>query len=156
MRIHRFAHIQGQHTGKASKDKQRVFERFYQEHVGKEEVYTGSGIGLHIVKQYVELMHGQISVVDNVPSGTIFELSLPLPLPAPTSASVEVKPEMKSRKRILVVEDNDDFRSFISDCLSQSYQVASASNGREALEWMQTHDADMVVTDVMMPELDGM
>lgn len=143
-------------TGIGIKDKQRVFERFYQEHVGKEEVYTGSGIGLHIVKQYVELMHGQISVVDNVPSGTIFELSLPLPLPAPTSASVEVKPEMKSRKRILVVEDNDDFRSFISDCLSQNYQVASASNGREALEWMQTHDADMVVTDVMMPEMDGM
>lgn len=143
-------------TGIGIKDKNRVFERFYQEHVGKEEVYTGSGIGLHIVKQYVELMQGQISVVDNAPSGTVFELSFPLPLPVPTSKSVEIKPEVKSQKLILVVEDNDDFRSFISECLSQNYQVASVSNGREALEWMQIHDADMVVTDVMMPEMDGM
>lgn len=141
-------------TGIGIKDKKRVFDRFYQEHVGKEEVYTGSGIGLHIVKQYVELMQGSVSVSDHAPSGTVFELSLPLPVPTP--ASVEVKQEGGAQKLILIVEDNDDFRSFISDCLSQSYQVASASNGREALEWMQTHDADMVVTDVMMPEMDGM
>lgn len=142
-------------TGIGIKDKQRVFDRFYQEHHGKEDVYTGSGIGLHIVKQYVELMNGKVSVLDNTPSGTIFELSLPLPMPM--AISEDVKPEEgRSQKCILVVEDNDDFRTFISDCLSQNYQVASASNGREALEWMQTHDADMVVTDVMMPEMDGM
>lgn len=141
-------------TGIGIKNKQRIFDRFYQEHMGKEEVYTGSGIGLHIVKQYVDLMNGRISVVDNKPNGTIFELTLPLPYPE--SMQVETKEECRSQKLILVVEDNDDFRGFVSDCLSQNYQVASASNGHEALEWMQSHDVDMVVTDVMMPEMDGM
>lgn len=141
-------------TGIGINDKNRVFERFYQEHDGKEEVYTGSGIGLHIVKQYVELMHGRISVTDNVPQGTSFELALPLTVPEKSKA--QVLPDAKSQKQILVVEDNDDFREFISDSLVQNYRVASAANGREALEWMRENEVDMVITDVMMPEMDGM
>ena len=141
-------------TGVGIKHKERVFDRFYQEHDGKEEVYTGSGIGLHIVKQYADLMQGMVSVMDNTPNGTIFRLSLPLPVLG--AVPTEVMAEAKSQRLILVVEDNDDFREFVADSLSQNYRVASVCNGREALEWMQKNDADMVVTDVMMPEMDGM
>ena len=141
-------------TGVGIRDKKRVFERFYQEHTDDGGVYTGSGIGLHIVKEYVALMHGEVTISDNEPQGTVFRLVFPMA--RPKAKAEEMTADGEARRTLLVVEDNADFREFLSDCLRPQYHVATAANGREALQWLAGHDADMVVTDVMMPEMDGM
>ena len=141
-------------TGVGIRDKKRAFERFYQEHTDDGTAYTGSGIGLHIVKEYVALMHGEVAVSDNSPQGTVFRLVIPMA--RPKAKAEEMTADGEARRTLLVVEDNADFREFLTDCLRPQYRVATAANGREALEWLAGHDADMVVTDVMMPEMDGM
>lgn len=148
-------------TGIGIKDKAKVFNRFYQERHVEDGAYTGSGIGLHIVKEYTELMKGKIRVSDNQPQGTVFEIAIPITISdkAPASSTTipaDTSKEHKIKKQILVVEDNDDLRDFVINCLSENYLVAGAANGREALEWLKSHDANMVITDLMMPEMDGM
>lgn len=148
-------------------NRERIFERFFQEqHDG---ALTGSGIGLHIVKQYVDLMGGTIAVTDNVPRGTVFTVTLPMaqlsaqqpPTAAPTVETEEgetsdVQEEAPARKTILVVEDNDDFRQFIVDVLRDDYFTLEAADGRQALDMLAQQRADMVISDVMMPVMDGM
>ena len=148
-------------TGIGIKDKSKIFHRFYQEHHAEDGAYTGSGIGLHIVKEYIDLMRGEISVSDNQPQGSVFEIALPTATTEEMHATKAAMPDKASssphaKKQILVVEDNDDLRDFVINCLSENYQVAGAANGREALEWLQAHEANMVITDLMMPEMDGM
>ena len=149
-------------TGIGIKDKSKVFNRFYQERHEEEATYTGSGIGLHIVKEYVDLMNGKISVTDNNPQGSVFEVILPIATSqAVHTASTPSQTDKatnnhQGEKRILVVEDNDDLRDFVINCLSEKYHVTGASNGRKAIEWLQSHDANLVITDLMMPEMDGM
>ena len=148
-------------TGIGIKDKSKIFHRFYQEHHAEDGAYTGSGIGLHIVKEYIDLMKGEISVSDNQPQGSVFEIALPTATAEEMHATKAAMPDKASssphaKKQILVVEDNDDLRDFVINCLSENYQVAGAANGREALEWLQAHEANMVITDLMMPEMDGM
>lgn len=148
-------------TGIGIKDKSKIFHRFYQEHHAEDGAYTGSGIGLHIVKEYIDLMRGEISVSDNQPQGSVFEIALPTATTEEMHTTKAAMPDKASssphaKKQILVVEDNDDLRDFVINCLSENYQVAGAANGREALEWLQAHEANMVITDLMMPEMDGM
>ena len=149
-------------TGIGIKDKSKVFNRFYQERHEEEATYTGSGIGLHIVKEYVDLMNGKISVTDNNPQGSVFEVIIPIATSqAVHTASTAPQTDKatnnhQGEKHILVVEDNDDLRDFVINCLSENYHVTGASNGRKAIEWLQSHDANLVITDLMMPEMDGM
>ena len=148
-------------TGIGIKDKSKVFNRFYQELHEEDSTYTGSGIGLHIVKEYIDLMKGEISVSDNKPQGTVFEVVIPIvttdkAASKATTIQAVTPTTHQTKKQILVVEDNDDLRDFVTNCLSENYHVAGASNGRKAIEWLQSHDANLVITDLMMPEMDGM
>ena len=140
-------------TGIGVKDKHHIFDRFVQETHGQEQ--EGSGLGLHIVRQYVDMMGGTITVNDNQPRGTVFTVALPLP----SDEHEEPAPEAHHPKRttILVAEDNTDARLFLQRSLEDEFNVLLASNGKEALSLLaKAGSADVIVSDVMMPEMDGM
>jgi signal transduction histidine kinase/DNA-binding response OmpR family regulator/ligand-binding sensor domain-containing protein len=155
--------------GIKKENRERIFERFFQE--GRETEYVGSGIGLYIVKEYVAMHGGEVRVEDNHPEGTIMEVMLPMDCEERKAATTVMSAEEETstdredatikasagreRKRLLVVEDNDDMREFLHRSLKDDYEVVTAENGREALERIQQEDVDMVVSDVMMPEMDG-
>ena len=166
---HETARIRVADTGIGIKDenKERIFERFFQE-THTDTPYMGNGIGLHIVKEYVELHHGSITVEDNHPAGTIFSVllpidkSLPARQPADTpsedndAGQAESIEETDNNDCLLIVEDNDDFRNFLVSCLKDKYQVVAAENGQKALEILDRQTVNLIISDVMMPVMDGM
>ena len=165
-----YAMIQVKDTGIGIKEenKTRVFERFYQEKTT--QTYIGNGIGLHIVKEYVRLHHGEITVSNNVPQGSIFTIMLPIThlqanlqnkkaeelINVENSVKQEDNVAQKQACKLLLVEDNDDFRHFLARTLSETYQICQASNGEEALEVMGNQEIDIVISDIMMPVMDGL
>lgn len=153
--------------GIAAGDKERIFERFYQ--VRRHSEYVGSGIGLHIVREYVKMHHGEITVSDNTPCGSIFTIRLPIlhygediseqiPAPEPkTMTTGDIKP-VRQESSVLIVEDNKDFRDFLVNALEEDYVVLTACNGEEALHILSMQDTNvsLVVSDIMMPVMDGL
>ena len=150
------------------KDKQRkIFERFYQVQQTSEK--TGSGIGLHIANEYVHLHKGTISVTDNFPKGSVFTVKLPIVTYA--SEKEELLPELLNndkapnelpvpnaeelRYTILLVDDNKDFCSFMSEYLSDEYAIQVAYNGAEALKILEKNSVNIVISDIMMPVMNG-
>ena len=152
-------------TGIGIKDenKERIFDRFFQEeHAGA--TYIGSGIGMHIVKEYVHLQGGTIHVTDNSPQGTVFTLFFPITNGQPDEPVVPELPAVcppqegtDPQATLLVVEDNDDFRSFLCHCLSEEFTVLPAANGQEALRTLAANESvSMVISDILMPVMDGL
>ena len=147
-------------TGKgiSDNDKPNIFKRFYQS-ASNDSSQTGSGIGLHIASDYVHLHHGTISVSDNSPVGSIFTIILPIG--KEQSSMVNGQSSMingqdeNNLKTILIVDDNQDMLSFISSCMKEDYRVHTASDGAAALDVLQREQIDLIVSDVMMPGIDG-
>ena len=139
--------------GISGKGKARIFDRFYREaHKG----IPGSGIGLNIVQEFVSMHSGTITVSDNTPSGSIFTISIPIRSETkPQTPQVPRQSETAEKPSILNVEDNEEFRAFVTQKLSATYNVTEAGNGREALELMDGNRFDLVLSDVVMPEMDG-
>ena len=155
-------------------NKEHIFDRFYQaDHKGVEET-TGNGIGLSLVRDFVTLHEGKVKVFDNIGTGSVFVIQFPVKhvetqvqLPEETGMSVgdEEDREMKEEVReetgrkdfplLLVVDDNEDFRIFMRYSLELQYRVKLAVNGNEAWEMMQEELPDLVISDVMMPQMDG-
>lgn len=144
--------------------KKEIFERFYQYH-SENSTYIGSGIGLHIVREFVRLHDGTISVSDNTPTGAIFTVTIPLR--GKEARSVEEADDAQVQesvprpapegKRLLLVEDNIDFLDFLKDQLSDEFQVFTAKDGREGLEILQQEeDIDIIISDIMMAGMDGL
>lgn len=151
-------------------DKEHIFERFYQaDHKGVEET-TGNGIGLSLVRDFVTLHEGEVKVFDNIGTGSVFVIQFPVKhvetqvqLPPETGISIgeeedkEIKEETERRDfpLLLIVDDNEDFRIFMRYSLELQYRVKLAVNGNEAWEMMQEELPDLVISDVMMPQMDG-
>lgn len=137
-------------------DLPHVFDRFFRSENAASS--TGSGIGLSLVKQYVDLHGGTVSVRSEEGKGTSFTILLPV---GEADNTPETEEEMESRvavdgrKRILVVDDNADFRKYLVDELGGTYLVASACDGEDALRKLPSFRPDIVVSDVMMPKVDG-
>lgn len=157
--------------GISDADKKHIFERFFQT---KQDIdKTGSGVGLHIVNEYVRLHGGEIKVSDNKPCGTIFTFSIPYKKVDTDQVNVEVEltetenievaeteteaqVNIDKKPTVLIVDDLKDMCEFLSDNLSEEFEVLTASNGVEALSVMKDNDVNLIVSDVMMPEMDGM
>lgn len=162
--------IQVADTGIGIKDenKDKIFDRFFQEQHST-TTYVGNGIGLHIVKEYVAMHHGTITVENHIPQGTIFTITLPVTHNYAVNDEKQNDTEIRKeavdevsdttdahKTSLLIVEDNDDFRNFLINCLKDTYQVFDAPNGKEALEILAHQSIQIVISDVMMPEMDGM
>ncbi len=163
----------------------KVFDRFFQVDASQTREHEGSGIGLALVKELVDLHHGTIQVHSEVGRGTSFTVRLPLGrshlkddeiIEAPASDEPPLhkvyvldadKPfqelaeepgfeKAKGEKSIvLIVEDNADVRAYIKDYLVSAYQVAEARDGEEGIEKALEIIPDIIISDVMMPKKDG-
>ena len=155
--------------GIADEDKERIFQRFYQ--VRNDDAKAGSGIGLHIVSEYVRMHGGNITVGDNEPQGAVFSVQIPpsmleddrqeIATPLVETANSETLGRTDNPVTILVVDDNHDLRTFIADSLHTAYKekgytIMQAADGQEALDLLKNNDVTLVVTDIMMPRVDGM
>jgi len=164
--------------GISEKDLPFIFDRFYQADKSDTRAFEGTGIGLALVKELVDLHRGTISVVSNDQingkTGTTFTIEIPIgpvetdkpqePIPALTKNeipedagvdSIAAKAELPGQKIVLLIEDNADIRKFITEQLEDQYKVFTASNGKEGIEYAQKYVPDLIITDVMMPEMDG-
>ncbi len=170
-------------TGMNEGELDKIFERFYQ--VNNNSKYSmGSGIGLSLAKELVELLHGEIYVKSSMGKGASFVILLPVEKKSFDGDEImEAKPyyeefesprymvehlvdkeedegELETKKDdkqiILVVEDNRELLNFISDLLEEDYIVKKAKNGKEGLEKAKKHIPDLIISDIMMPGMDGM
>jgi len=157
-----------------------IFDRFYQVDGSATRKHEGTGIGLAVTKELIELHKGNISVNSKEGEGSEFIIRLPLGESAiekdefikwQTETSLQVNgfkiteteekiPELKSsgpdnNEIILIVEDNPDVRNYIRELLEKDYQVIEASDGEEGESIAKDEIPDLIITDVMMPEMDG-
>jgi signal transduction histidine kinase/DNA-binding response OmpR family regulator/streptogramin lyase len=159
-------------VGISPKHLPHIFDRFYQADDSTTRAYEGTGIGLALVKELTKLIGGTITANSELGVGTTFELRLPLQVPTGAEDSISVpkslaketyenakKVVLKSSDKegpvILVVEDNVDLRTFIVGELSDQYRVLSADNGLTGWELAQAELPDVVISDVMMPQMSG-
>ena len=159
-------------TGIQEPDTEQIFNRFYQsKKQAKYPVYgqTGTGIGLYLCKRIVKMHDGEICVRNNHTIGCSFRILLPLPKeenisdqlivdnnipPAATTEKNEL-PKERLALTILVVEDNADMRGYIRSILRDYYNVLEATNGAEALDVLNNQSVDFIISDLMMPVMDG-
>jgi signal transduction histidine kinase/DNA-binding response OmpR family regulator/streptogramin lyase len=157
-----------------------IFDRFYQVDDSRTRAYEGTGIGLALVKELVELMQGTVTVDSKPREGTQFTLvlpieliaesnenALPVPVPGIKPGYVNLSDEERSippyrlpvaessKPLILVVEDNDELRQFVISELAGSYRVLSAGDGEEGWRLAQEELPDIIISDLMMPKMDG-
>ena len=164
-----FASVADNGKGIEDSEKCKVFDAFYQ--IADDKSSYGSGIGLHIVKELLSLHHGDIHVEDNLPTGAKFIFYIPItPMVQtveedfhiqPTEAEIVSQPDERvenlEQNTLLIVEDNQDLRLFLSDSLKKGkYHVLSAVDGLHALSILKKEHIDMVITDIMMPNMDGL
>ena len=156
--------------GIPNEQKQKIFEAFYQLPDDKVATAVGTGIGLAFAKSLAEAHQGDLRLEDNIGGGSSFILSLPVKEweTEKTSDIVEISPEHADASEtisseyagkkftVLLVEDNVDLLNLTRESLAEWFRVLRASNGREALEVLAKENVDVIVSDVMMPEMDGL
>ena len=153
-------------VGIREEDRQRIFEPFFQAQDNK----PGTGIGLNIVRNIVDQHHGTISVTSELGQGSSFVVTLPMKQPLddmlpqkeaedhkePAVQQKDVEPEENANSPVvLVVDDNEDMVEFLSSSLQQHYRIVTASDGIEALHQLSRHQVNIIISDVMMPRMDG-
>lgn len=169
--------------GIAPEEQGNIFKKYYQTKRGYSTSKTGSGIGLATVKKLIEMHHGTIAVKSVISEGSIFTVKMSVTKDdfdpeccMASSSSNPLLPENpiitssldygsqtsgapsqdgSARTSMLIVEDNESLLKFLSKEFSRNYNVFTATNGVEALEITSEYPIDIVVSDVMMPEMDG-
>ncbi|HKM92383.1 MAG TPA: ATP-binding protein, partial [Prolixibacteraceae bacterium] len=156
-------------------DRSKIFDRFYKAHDSKKRNQQGTGIGLSIVKELVEIHHGKISVDSNLGEGTTFTILIPINKESYTeneiiikykiSATDELKPSEKilsnSKKKrynlpgILVVEDDRELRDYLAGHFEKNFKVYTAADGFDGLKLAKEINLDIILTDVQMPNMNG-
>ena len=163
--------------GISKKDQRQLFKEFYRGDNAINSKVVGSGIGLLLVKNYVAMHNGNISCTSQENVGSTFQVVIPFkaisreslatnaPSDIPT-ASIQIKgvshqteseTEIQTSKemKVLIVEDNDDLLNFMKTSLSNDFKVFTAVDGEKAWEFIAKQIPDLVVSDIMMPNMDG-
>lgn len=153
-----------------------IFDRFYQVKNSSSPLYEGTGIGLALTKELVELHGGTIQVTSTPGAGTAFHLRFPVgadhlsadqiiqTIPPATSEFKIREADMTdenlkkspSLPLVLIVEDQDEVRAYLSSELSRSFQIITANNGQEGLDVARNQVPDLILSDMMMPVMGGL
>ena len=169
-------------NGIAPEELERIFDRFYQVN-NTGSPFGGTGIGLHLTRSLVMLHGGTITAHNIEGDGCYFLITLPLKqgkmlsesetatenreqvskaavvaediVPEPTEGGSDATASTSRRKTILIVEDDDEIRQYLASEFSQQYVVEECVNGKEGLEHALKRVPDLVITDLMMPVMDG-
>lgn len=153
-----------------------IFDLFYQSKTNKKK--KGSGIGLALTKELVDLHRGTMEVESSAVEGTIFTFTLPITKDAYEESEIimtddadetipqdvdqlqvtQFKAGTKdiSKKTILIVEDNYELQSFLKDLLAEEYNIILADNGGEGFHYAKSNFPDLILSDIMMPKMDGL
>lgn len=157
-------------VGILSDDLEKIFERFYQSrrHIRyNTAVQSGTGIGLYVCKRIVNEHGGNIYARNNRGAGSTFRVLMPMDKGDVVTAKVQleepqemtkplsVQKESSDRKNILVVDDNSDMRTYVRSILSPYYNVIESEDGESALRILGMKNIDFIVSDLMMPGIDG-
>lgn len=160
---------------------EHIFECFFQTETSQRSFNGGTGIGLHLSRSITLLHHGTIKAENNRDGqGCRFIIRLPLgnshlrkeeienkapliqaskpvaqALAIPTTETTEKKSKSKSKYRVLVVDDDEEIRKYVCQELASEYQMMECSNGKEALLLALKESPDLIISDIMMPEMDG-
>jgi DNA-binding response OmpR family regulator/anti-sigma regulatory factor (Ser/Thr protein kinase) len=160
--------------GISEQAKAKVFERFYQEKVSEQNTTPGTGIGLSLVKELIELHHGEVDLVTSSGEGCCFSLRLqkgtqhfnqqqlvePIELAKmpqiPINQLIKVENQnQQDQTTLLVIDDNVELRHFISLRLSVNYRILQAQDGEEGFRLAKKALPDLIISDVMMPKMTG-
>ena len=162
--------------GVATQDLQKIFERFYQPKQTNQILNQGTGIGLSITKEFVELHGGKIRAVRLPEAGTKFIVELPLvpvldingpdlsdkPIrevfnesQAPEIMQTAIADISVKLPTVILVEDNEEFRCYLAKHLKQYYHIIEATNGKEGWQKTLGNHPQLVVSDINMPEMNG-
>jgi DNA-binding response OmpR family regulator len=153
----------------------KIFEPFYQVDSSSTRFHEGTGIGLYHTKELVEILNGTISVSSVVNEGTEFVITLPMehaldnnfnPIEEEESQSVKIDNENEikglikkkgdQKPLLLIIEDSSDLRAYIKEEFEGMFQILEASNGKEGFLAAIENYPDIVISDIMMPEMDGL
>jgi len=178
--------IQDNGIGISKENQAKVFDRFFRDSSNQGNTSYGTGIGLSLTKQMVEVMNGTITLDSEVNKGTSFKVMLPVDKEDFTDFNVDegeetnqinlkeriellAEAELKSgqdedsavvedkRKAcVLIVEDNNDLRDFLNETLSDTYNVSTAMDGEQGYKMALEKEFDLIVSDIMMPKVDGL
>ncbi|MEM9687011.1 MAG: response regulator, partial [Bacteroidota bacterium] len=159
-----------------------IFERFYQIDTLNKRYYEGTGVGLEVVRSFVTLHSGKIEVNSTLNVGTTFSVILPLgkahfkpdeivsvpknktkilkessiyPAIKEKDNDVTINPDTPMTHKLLIVEDNTELRNYLKKELSNHYKIYTATNGNEGLRVAKEETPDIIITDVIMPEMNG-
>jgi len=172
-----FFEIRNTGQGLTAEELDRVFDRFYQ--VASNHRSTGTGIGLALVKDLIGLYKGNIEVSSQPGQWTRFQFEIPVEKEAFDAADlkpaikflsngekelplspIDPKPlmperESKQKPSVLIIDDNEDMRNYLKSILEKDYTISSAKDGAEGVETAINEIPDLVISDVMMPLVDG-
>jgi signal transduction histidine kinase/DNA-binding NarL/FixJ family response regulator/streptogramin lyase len=154
-----------------------IFDRFFQVDDSRIRSFEGTGIGLALVKELVELMHGTVKAESHPNTGTVITVVFPAEKAGNSKAplwqkEIETNIILPFKKTIqangnknetaeinlpllLMVEDNEELLAFLSESFTKNFRVLTASNGLSAFQLAKEELPDLVISDVMMPEMDG-
>lgn len=147
---------------------ERIFMQFYQsDNRSLESVsgQSGTGIGLYLCRKLIDMLDGKIYAKNNPVKGASFRILLPAlygeTQSQPDSSEIEKEDTVIDVPRngkmvVLVVEDNKDMRDYIRSILAEYYNVLEAAQGEEALNILHSNNVDFIISDLMMPVMDGM
>jgi signal transduction histidine kinase/ligand-binding sensor domain-containing protein/DNA-binding response OmpR family regulator len=164
--------VQDTGIGIPKEKQEKVFERFYQIENPRSQIKQGTGIGLSLVNEFVKLHNGKIELESEEGRGSCFTVMLPaisesdmiefsrqsamLNGESPLPVQSEIKDHrIEGNPSILIVEDNEDFLFYLKDYLKTNYNIIEAHNGSAGLKLARDFVPDLIVSDIMMPEMDG-
>ena len=144
--------------GIAPEYQEHVFDKFYRIPTTKD--VKGSGLGLSFVKELVSLLHGEIKLESEQKKGSKFTITLPIERIEKLKKAVKTAQESNSamntkKNSILIVEDNLEIQKLLREVLQETYKIYTADHGRDAIAKIKKHIPDIVVSDIMMPLMNG-
>ncbi len=140
--------------GISAKDKPMVYQRMFRA-ASTSKIKEGNGIGLYLIKRYIELMHGTIEFISQENLGTSFIVTLPKEEADNIQDLTSETVENDNRKKILIVEDNKQIATFLFNLLKSEYRCICAENGRTGLSVAASFLPDLIIMDELMPVMKG-